>query len=131
MQALLDRGILIGTGPAGGFTAVAALAIILLAEGGLDHARWVTFTALVIGQVVRAYANRSLTVPVHRLSTNEFLAIAVVAIALQIAIPFIPALADAFRATPLTSIEWAVVVAVALTRRSSRRLRSTGRRWIA
>ena len=130
---LLDRGILIGIGLAGGFTAVAALAIILMAGGGLDHARWVAFTALVIGQVVRAYANRSLTVPVHRLSTNGFLAIAaLVATALQVAIPFIPPLADAFRATPLTPIEWGVVVSVALAPAVVAQVaRSTGRRWIA
>ena len=133
VQPLLDRGILIGTGLAGGFTAVAALAIILLAGGGLDHARWVAFTALVIGQVVRAYANRSLTVPVHRLSTNGFLAIAaVVATALQVAIPFIPPLAGAFRATPLTTVEWGVVVAVALAPAVAAQVaRMTGRRWIA
>ena len=133
VQPLLDRWILIGTGLAGGFTALAALAIILLAGGGLDHARWVAFTALVIGQVVRAYANRSLTVPVHRLSTNGFLAIAaVVATALQVAIPFIPPLAGAFRATPLTPVEWGVVVAVALAPAVAAQVaRSTGRRWIA
>ena len=133
MRPLLDRGILIGTGLAGGFTAVAALAIILLAGGGLDHARWVAFTALVIGQVVRAYANRSLTVPVHRLSTNGFLAIAaVVGAAVQVAIPYIPALADAFRASPLTSAEWVVVTSVALAPAVVAQVaRSTGRRWIA
>ena len=133
MRPLLDRGILIGTSLAGGFTAVAALAIILLAGGGLDHARWVAFTALVIGQVVRAYANRSLTVPVHRLSTNGFLAIAaVVGAAVQVAIPYIPALADAFRATPLTSAEWVVVTSVALAPAVVAQVaRSTGRRWIA
>ena len=132
-RPLLDRGILIGTGLAGGFSAVAALAIILLAGGGFEHARWVAFTALVVGQVVRAYADRSLTVPVSRLSMNGFLAIAALAAtAVQVAIPYIPPLADAFRATPLTQAEWGIVTIVALTPAVIAQLaRITGRRWIA
>ncbi|HEX5579402.1 MAG TPA: HAD-IC family P-type ATPase, partial [Candidatus Limnocylindria bacterium] len=132
-QPLIDRGILIGIGLAGGFTAVAALAVILLAGGGLDHARWVAFTALVVGQVVRAYANRSLTVPVHRLSTNGFLALAaVVAVVVQLAIPDIAPLADAFRATPLSPAEWVVVAVVALAPALVAQLaRLAGHRWIA
>jgi len=55
-----------------------------------------------------------------------------VATALQVAIPFIPPLADAFRATPLSPIEWGVVVAVALAPAVVAQVaRGTGRRWIA
>jgi Ca2+-transporting ATPase len=132
-QALLDRNSLIGIALAGGFTALAALAITLWSGGGPDHARWVAFTALAIGQGVRAYANRSLTVPVFRLPANGFLAIAVlVVIASQAAVPYIPPLADAFRATPLTTQEWAVVGFVALAPALlAQVMRGLGRRWIA
>ncbi len=91
-RPLLDRGILAGVSVAGGFTACAALALVLV-EGGGDHARWLAFTALAVGQAVRAYANRSLTVPVYRLAANGFLAAAVLlVIAGQALIPYLPPL---------------------------------------
>jgi magnesium-transporting ATPase (P-type) len=69
----------------------------------------------VCGQAVRAYANRSLQEPVHRLAPNGFLLAAVLAvIAIQAAIPFVPPLAEAFRAVPLTALEWLLVAIVAL-----------------
>ncbi len=78
-----------------------------------EHARWLAYTALLVGQAVRAYSNRSLGQPVHRLSTNGFLLGAcLVSVAVQAVIPFVPALADAFRATPLDAIEWTFVVVV-------------------
>ena len=132
-KPLLDRGILIGIVLAGGFTAVAALALMLGAGGDESHTRWVAFTALAIGQVIRAYANRSLTVPVQRLPLNGFLALAVlVVIVTQAAIPYVPALADAFRASPLSPQEWAVVAFVALAPAVlAQVMRAFGRRWIA
>jgi Ca2+-transporting ATPase len=132
-QPLLDRGILAGVTLAGGFSAVAALALMLVVGGGLDHARWVAFTALAVGQVVRAYANRSLLIPVQRLPVNGFLAIAVVlVIAAQAAVPYLPPLADAFRATPLSVGEWGLVASVALVPAVAAQMaRAMGRRWIA
>jgi Ca2+-transporting ATPase len=132
-RPLLDRGILVGVVLAGGFTAFAALTLMLAAGSDESHARWVAFTALAIGQVIRAYGNRSLTVPVQRLPVNGFLAIAVlVVIVTQAAIPYLPALADAFRATPLSAQEWAVVAFVALAPAVlAQVMRSLGRRWIA
>jgi Ca2+-transporting ATPase len=100
---------------AGGVTALAALAIISRDAGGLDHARWVAFTLLVLGQLVRAYANRSLTLPVHRLAPNGFLALACLsAAAIQLAIPFVPLLAEAFRASPLSVEELGLVAVIAV-----------------
>jgi Ca2+-transporting ATPase len=132
-QPLLDRGILAGVTLAGGFSAVAALGLMLVVDGGLDHARWVAFTGLAVGQVVRAYANRSLVVPVHRLPTNGFLALAVVVvIGAQAAVPYLQPLADAFRATPLSVGEWALVACIALAPALAAQVaRALGRRWIA
>ena len=91
------------------------------------------FTALAVGQAVRAYANRSLTVPVYRLAANGFLAIAVALVIIgQATIPYLPPLATAFRASPLSAGEWALVAAVALLPAAAAQVaRETGRRWIA
>jgi len=106
---------------AGGISAMAALLLLLSSvtgphdAAGLDHGRWLAFTALVCGQVVRAYANRSLHQPLHRIGTNGFLLAAVaVVVIIQIAIPGIAPLAEAFRATPLSGSDWLLVAVVAL-----------------
>lgn len=131
-RPLLDRGILTGVALAGGFSASVAL-ILSLSAGSEDHARWLAFTALAVGQAVRAYANRSLTVPVYRLAANGFLAIAVALVIIgQATIPYLPPLATAFRASPLSAGEWALVAAVALLPAAAAQVaRETGRRWIA
>ncbi|HEX7173036.1 MAG TPA: HAD-IC family P-type ATPase [Candidatus Limnocylindria bacterium] len=134
-RPLLSREILVRIAGTGAFSAFAALGILLFHPGPFEHARWVAYTALVIGQVARAYANRSLVVPVHRLGLNRFLAAtAVLVLLLQVAIPFVPPLADAFRATPLTGGEWLVVAAIALlpalVAEGARTLRP-GLRWVA
>jgi magnesium-transporting ATPase (P-type) len=67
-----------------------------------------------VGQCVRAYWNRSVREPIHRLGLNGFLLCAcLAAVAVQILIPCVPVLADAFRATPLDAGEWAIVAVVA------------------
>jgi Ca2+-transporting ATPase len=100
---------------AGGFSAVAALWLMTAGDAGFEHGRWLAFTALVVAQAVRAYANRSLVLPVTALRPNGFLLGAcLVTIAVQILIPFVPPLADAFRAFPLSPAEWAIVAAIAL-----------------
>jgi Ca2+-transporting ATPase len=114
-EHLLPGWLLVRVTAAGGFGAVAALALLAWNAGGFEHARWLAFTALVVGQAVRAYANRSLAVPVSRLRANRFLAAACVAvIAIQAMIPYVPPLRDAFRATPLDAIDWLLVGLVAL-----------------
>lgn len=114
-ERLLTNGILVRIGLAGGFTASAGLAILLIGSAGFDELRWVAYTALVIGQVVRAYANRSVTEAVHRLRANWLLGAAcLVVVMVQLLIPAIPVLADAFRAHQLTPIEWLVVATIAL-----------------
>lgn len=56
--------------------AIAGLALLIGIGGDADHAHWVAFNALVFGQLVRAYANRSLVHPLRRLPANGFLAMA-------------------------------------------------------
>jgi magnesium-transporting ATPase (P-type) len=100
---------------AGGFSAVAALAIMMTFPGTDEHVRWLAYTTLVVAQVVRAYANRSLHVPLRRLAPNGFLLGAcVIVVLVQFAIPFVPALAEAFQASPLDAGEWGIVAVVAL-----------------
>jgi hypothetical protein len=88
---------------------------------------------VAVGQVIRAYANRSLSVPVQRLPLNGFLASAVVlVIAAQAAVPYLPPLAEAFRASPLSAGEWLLVGCVALAPAVvAQAARAMGRRWIA
>ncbi len=114
-RPLLPASLLIRIAGAGGFSALAGLALISWHSGGFEHARWLALTALVVGQAVRAYANRSLTTPVARLPRNGFLlSVCIAAIAIQALIPSIPPLAEAFRSTPLDGGDWLLVAAVAL-----------------
>jgi Ca2+-transporting ATPase len=114
-RPLLTRGILARIAGAGGFTAVAALAAMLVHDGSFEHRAWLAYTALVVGQCVRAYWNRSIHEPIHHLGRNGFLLGAcLVAIGVQVLIPFVPPLAEAFRATPLDLADWLVVAVVAL-----------------
>ncbi|HET9346476.1 MAG TPA: HAD-IC family P-type ATPase, partial [Candidatus Limnocylindrales bacterium] len=113
-RPLLTSSLLARIGIAGGFSAVAALALMAWHPGSADHARWVAFTALVTAQVVRAYANRSLTLPYGALPRNTFLlAACLLVVALQALIPVIPGLSAAFRATPLDAQDWALVALIA------------------
>jgi magnesium-transporting ATPase (P-type) len=112
-RPLLTRGLLTRIAGAGGFSAAAALGLLVVAPSGTGQ--WLAYTALVCGQAVRAYANRSLREPIHRLSRNTFLlAACCFAVVVQAAIPFVPPLADAFRAVPLTASDWLLVAAIAL-----------------
>jgi len=114
-HALLTRGLLGRITIAGGFSALAALGLLTGAIGGSAHGQWLACTALVCAQAVRAYANRSLTQPLWRLSPNGLLLAACIAVvAVQAAIPLVPPLADAFRAVPLTLPEWGLVALIAL-----------------
>ena len=62
-----------------------------------------------------------------------FLALTCVAVvAVQVAIPYLPPLADAFRASPLDATEWAVVAAIALLPAAvAEVVRRFGRTWVA
>jgi Ca2+-transporting ATPase len=112
---LLTTGILARIALAGSFTAIAALWLMKTHPGEAEHVRWFAYTALVCGQVVRAYANRSLRIPVFRIGRNGFLLIGSLAVlAIQVAIPFVPVLSDAFRASHLDLEEWLLVAVVAL-----------------
>jgi Ca2+-transporting ATPase len=115
-KPLLDWSILARICLAGGFSAVAALILIEQHSPDFEHARWLAYTALVVGQVIRANANRSLSYPVLRRRPNALLLVGgVVCVAIQIAIPFVPPLQDAFQASPLDAVDWLLVAVVALT----------------
>ena len=114
-KPLLDWSILSRIGLAGGFSAVAALWLIETHDGSFEHVRWLAYSALVVGQVVRANANRSLSYPVILRRPNMLLlAGGILCVVIQVAIPFVPPLKDAFQATPLDATDWLVVAAVAL-----------------
>jgi Ca2+-transporting ATPase len=133
-RPLLTTSVLVRIAVAGGFTAVAALVVLQLRGGDFEHARWLAFNVLAIGQGVRAYANRSLTVPVLRLSRNGFLLLAcIVVVAVQVTIPFVPPLAVAFHASPLSWAEWGVIGGLALLPAAiAEGLRAArGREWVA
>jgi Ca2+-transporting ATPase len=136
-EPLLGAGILLRIALAGGFTAVAALWLMVSHPGhpgDPDHVRWLAYTALVCGQVVRAYANRSLRIPVLRVGRNGFLlAGALLVVVIQLAIPFVPGVSEAFRASPLDLEEWLLVASVALLPAvAAEAIRFTGRTvWVA
>ncbi len=114
-RPLLDWTILSRICLAGGFSAAAAL--VLMQQHGTDftHARWLAYTALVVGQVIRANANRSLAYPVLLRRPNALLlGGGILCVVIQIVIPFIPPVAEAFQATPLDAFDWLLVAAVAL-----------------
>jgi len=113
-RPLLTANLLTKISAAGGFSAVAALVLMLTHDGNAEHTRWLAYTSLVVAQAVRAYTNRSLTVPVWRLPVNGFLlAAAVLVVGIQALIPSVPALATAFHATPLDPLDWVLVGLVA------------------
>ncbi|HET7169228.1 MAG TPA: cation-transporting P-type ATPase [Candidatus Limnocylindrales bacterium] len=133
-RPLLTGSLLARISLAGGFSAVAALILMLTHDGTPDHVRWLAYTSLVVAQIVRAYANRSLERPVTSLRPNGLLAGAIVMVLLaQLAIPAVPVLADAFRATPLDATDWTLVAAIALGPAVLAEVlrRTTGRVWVA
>ena len=133
-RPLLPGYLLVRIAAAGGFTAAAAFVLMLTHDGSPDHVRWLAFSSLVIGQVVRANGNRSLTRPVSSLRPNAMLAgAAAIVVVVQVAIPQIPPLAEAFRATPLDASDWLLITAVALAPALVAEVirRVTGWEWVA
>jgi magnesium-transporting ATPase (P-type) len=106
---------------------------MLFHDGTEDHVRWLAYTTLVVAQVVRAYANRSLSRPVISLPRNTVLLAACLGVvAVQVMIPLVPPLAEAFHATRLDLVDWAFVLAIALAPAIVAELiRATGREWVA
>lgn len=132
-RPLLTSDLLTRIAGAGAFSALAALWLMTLSGGG-DHGRWLALTSLVIAQSVRAYANRSLSLPVTGLRPNLFLlSTCLIVVAVQVLIPFVPPLADAFRASALSTTEWSLVAGAALLPALVAELiRRTGRGpWVA
>jgi Ca2+-transporting ATPase len=133
-RPLLTRELLGRIAVAGAFSAVAALWLMTTHDGDTDHTRWLAYTALVCAQAVRAYANRSLHQPLRRLSWNPLLLGAcVIAVAVQVLIPAVPALRDAFVATPLDALDWLLVAFIAVAPAAlAEAVRARGGRiWVA
>jgi len=133
-RPLLTGQLLARVTGAGSFTALAALGLMVSHPGGFEHVRWLAYTTLVVSQAVRAYANRSLTTPLHRLRPNGFLALAcLLAIGTQALIPLVPPLAEAFQVTALDAGDWLLVAAVALAPAVLAEIVRTlrGTRWVA
>jgi Ca2+-transporting ATPase len=132
-EPLLTRALLARIALAGGFSAVAALVLMQTHGADPEHARWLAYTSLVFGQVVRANANRSLTRPITQTGINPILAIAsVMVIAIHLVIPYIPALAEAFHATPLEPDDLFLAAGVAMVPAVlADVMRRTGRIWVA
>ena len=132
---LLTDGLLARIGVAGSVTAVAALAVTLANGDDPARASWLACNILVFGQLVRAYANRRLDAPVWSLPPNRTLAAVCLAVgAIQLLIPAVPLLADAFRATPLAPTELAIVALIAVAPALAGELVRTTRRgvvWVA
>ena len=133
-RPLLTTSLLARIAGAGSFSAVAAFLVLVLHDGPPAYVRWLAFTMLVVGQAIRAYANRSLGRPVLSLRPNGFLAAAAIVVILaQVAIPLIPPLAEVFRAVPLAASDWLLVAAVALAPAALAELIRwrTGKEWVA
>lgn len=132
-RPLLGNEILLRIVVAGGFSAFAALLIMTQHGGGFEHARWVAYSALVVGQVVRANLNRSIRYPVLKLPPNRYLVGGAIATTVaQFLIPYVPVMADAFRATPLDALDWLIVAIVAVIPAVIAEIvRRSGRVWVA
>jgi magnesium-transporting ATPase (P-type) len=83
--------------------------------GGIDEARTMAFTTLVLAQLFNCFNARSdRDSAFHRLFTNRWLwgAIALSAV-LQIAVVHVPFMNEAFDTTPLDAGDWLICVALA------------------
>ena len=121
-KPLLDWAILARICLAGGFSAFAALYLIERHSVDFEHARWLAYTALVVGQVVRANANRSLAYPVLLRRPNPFCSLGgVLCVAIQVVIPL-------FRPSPKRSRRRPSTRSTGCWSRSSRWRRPSSRR---
>jgi len=84
-------------------------------SGGIDEARTMAFTTLVLAQLYNCFNARSETVSAFRqLFTNRWLWGAItLSVVLQVAVVHVPLLNDAFETTPLSAGDWAICVALA------------------
>jgi Ca2+-transporting ATPase len=120
---VIDRDMWIGIVYVGLVMAVVTLAALDLrleggllgGSGGVEEARTMAFTTLVLAQLFNCFNARSeRTSAFHRLFTNRFLWGAVaLSLALQVAVVQAPFLNEAFATTPLSAGEWLVCFALA------------------
>ncbi|HXV33666.1 MAG TPA: cation-translocating P-type ATPase [Gaiellaceae bacterium] len=120
---VIDRDMWIGIVYVGLVMAVVTLAALDLrldggllgGSGGVEEARTMAFTTLVLAQLFNCFNARSeRTSAFHRLFTNRYLWGAVaLSLALQVAVVQAPFLNDAFATTPLSLEDWLLCTALA------------------
>jgi Ca2+-transporting ATPase len=99
-------------------------------SGGIDEARTMAFTTLVVAQLFNCLNARSDRASAFAgLFTNRWLwASIALSLALQVAVVELPFLNDAFSSTPLGGAEWAICVGLASIVLWAEELRKLGRR---
>jgi magnesium-transporting ATPase (P-type) len=120
---IIDRDMWIGILWVGAIMAAATLAALDLrldggllgGSGGIQEARTMAFTTLVLAQLFNAFNARSdRTSAFHHLFTNRWLWGAIfVSVALQVAAVHLPFMNDAFGTAPLSLDDWAICVGLA------------------
>ncbi|UVT16146.1 MAG: cation-translocating P-type ATPase [Nitrospira sp.] len=118
---LLDRGRLLAIGAEGVMLAVIAVSVfaysLFVWEQPIDQARTVTFTVMVVTQLVHAFNCRSDRWSLFRLglATNHSLVLAFfVSLGAQLAILTIPAAAPIFKIAPVPLESWELMVSMGL-----------------
>ncbi|MDK2741656.1 MAG: cation-translocating P-type ATPase [Nitrospira sp.] len=118
---LLDRGRLLAIGAEGVMLAVIAVSVfaysLFVWEQPIDQARTVTFTVMVITQLVHAFNCRSDRWSLFRLglATNHSLVLAfLVSLGAQLAILTIPAATPIFKIAPVPLEAWELMVSMGL-----------------
>jgi magnesium-transporting ATPase (P-type) len=120
---IIDRDMWIGILWVGAIMAAVTLAALDLrldggllgGSGGIQEARTMAFTTLVLAQLFNAFNARSdRTSAFHHLFTNRWLWGAIsVSVALQVAAVHLPFMNDAFGTAPLSLDDWAICVGLA------------------
>ena len=111
----LQKDMLMTIGIFGLVMGVGTLAIFnVYTDQGLDYARTVAFTTLVMYEMFAVLGSRSLSAFKHlNLFNNKWLLLSVVSsILLQMAVLYVPALQVVFQTVPLSLMDWGAILAV-------------------
>jgi magnesium-transporting ATPase (P-type) len=127
-SSMIDRSMLVTIGLVSVTMAVAGLvALDLRLEGGLlsgdadrlgiDRARTMAFTTLVLAQICNAFNARSdhISVFVRPFENRLLWAAVALTLGLQVAVVHLPGLQHGFRTAPLDAVEWAWCIALGST----------------
>ena len=84
-------------------------------SGGIEQARTMAFTTLVLAQLFNCFNARSdLTSAFHRMFTNRLLWLAItVSVLLQVAVVHVPFLQEAFKTSALSLADWVICAGLA------------------